>query len=362
MLVPEWLGGVGLGLSNAGPIDATGEKLAFVGRFEHPERVGKDISRVQLRWGTVTKAGGSGLTISLQDVLLGSGSPMRPDDTQDQTVAVANGDAGFASNTWYRSGALSANRTVAHGALLAVVIEYDGSGRLGADAVNVSCMGGLAAAGERANAATMLKTASWAKSNNFPNVVLECSDGTFGTMHGAFPVKDYNQVTATSTGNPKEIGMEFSWPAPIKIDSVITHANIQSGGDIDWVLYDSSDTVLETVVFDQDTDMGNGFNRHGTWPFSGEKTIAKNGLYYLVGKAVNATGFGLSYLDVDNAAHWELHGIGDNAQWVQRNTVGSGAWTKTATRRPIMGFRISSMDDGAGGGGIIFPTGNALVY
>src|SRR5262245_9299830 len=103
-------------------IDATGEEAAFCGRVFFPVRSGtKDVRKVGFRFGAVTKAGGSALTVSLQDVNLGTGPTMQPDETQDQTVAVANADAGFTSNAWYQTGALSADRTVALGELLAVV-------------------------------------------------------------------------------------------------------------------------------------------------------------------------------------------------------------------------------------------------
>jgi hypothetical protein len=129
--------GTAPGFANSLLIDATGEKIAFIGRFWNKDRATKNITKVGFCFGAVTKAGGSGLTVSLQNVNLGAGPPFRPDEIQDQTVAIANGDAAFATNTWYQTAALSTNRTVAFGELLAVVIEYNGAGRLGSDSVVV---------------------------------------------------------------------------------------------------------------------------------------------------------------------------------------------------------------------------------
>jgi len=120
-------------------IDATGEMAAFCGRVWFSARSGtKNLSRVGFRFGAVTKSGGSGLTVSLQDVTLSAGPPMQPDGTQDQTVAIANGNASFASNTWIRTGTFSASRTVTYGDLLAVNVEYDGGGRTNPDSVIVN--------------------------------------------------------------------------------------------------------------------------------------------------------------------------------------------------------------------------------
>src|SRR5687768_5910779 len=87
-------------------IDATGEKQAWCGPVWFQERTGsKQIVRVGFRLATVVKAGGSGLTVSLQNVNTAPAAlnTLQPDETQDQTVAIANGDAGFTSNVWYRT-------------------------------------------------------------------------------------------------------------------------------------------------------------------------------------------------------------------------------------------------------------------
>ena len=100
-----------------GTIDLTGEKYGWTGTVWWKDRsvTSRDIRRARFLFGTVTKASGSALTFSLQNFDLANGPPGRPDGTQDQTVAIANADAGFASNTYYTTGNLSADRTVAFG-------------------------------------------------------------------------------------------------------------------------------------------------------------------------------------------------------------------------------------------------------
>lgn len=172
---------------NSTAIATSTDKHAVCGRVWTPTRGSKNISRVGFRFGSaITKAGGSGLTLSLQDVSLIAGVPMQPDEVQDQTVAIANGDATFAANTWHRSGALSATRTVSPDDLLAVVVEYDGGGRLGADSVTFSCLDNLAASpGANFGQFTdgVKTTGTWqTPTRSQPIVALEFDDGTFGGL------------------------------------------------------------------------------------------------------------------------------------------------------------------------------------
>src|SRR5690348_8383117 len=83
-------------------LNATGQKVAFIGRMMNQARSAKNLTKVGFRFGTVTKTGGSALTVSLQDVDLVNGAPVQPDGTQDQTVAIANADTGFATSTFYK--------------------------------------------------------------------------------------------------------------------------------------------------------------------------------------------------------------------------------------------------------------------
>lgn len=114
-------------------IDATGEKAAFIGRVT---KTG-NIRKAHFWISALTKAGGSAWTASLQDVDLANGPPMRPDGTQDQTAAVSNASAAVG---WYTTPAFSTDRAVTRGDRLAFVLEFDGSGRLGADSLT---LGGL---------------------------------------------------------------------------------------------------------------------------------------------------------------------------------------------------------------------------
>lgn len=355
----EWRRQAAPSLSNTTAIDATGEKLAFVGYFWHPEQIAKDVSRVCFRFGAVTKAGGSGLTISLQNVSLTAG-PMQPDETQDQTVAVANGNAAFAANTWLRSDALSANRTLTPGDLVAIVVEYDGSGRLGADSVTLSC---YAATDNLASqtVATMIKTASWASVNLVPNVILECSDGSFGTLEGAFPVKTVGTVGLQSDTTPDEVALKVTLPFPIGVDGIAYQLNpLSDTSDHEVNLYDSGGSALKTVSVDAHTLAGAGLVRPAQVPFT-EQELTKDATYYYAIKPSSDTQtVTLYYFEVDDANHWKTHPLGTIGTYVERTDA--GAWTETTTRRPAIGFHQSSVANDTGGGAVTAISLNTHVH
>lgn len=235
-------------LNTALTIDATGEIAAYIGPVFFPARTGtKAIRKVHFRFGTVVKAGGSGLTLSLQDV--STSAQARPDEVQDQTYAIANGDAGFTSNVWYTTGNLSADRTVTYGEMLAVVIEYDGSGRLSADSVIITPTNTGAA---QPTTYCALKTGgTWATQNIIPNVILEMSDGTFGTLGVTYlPFTTVAATTYNSGSAIDEYGIKFVPNYPMVVD-LLQAGVIQSNAnqDFDIVLY-SDTTPLATASFD----------------------------------------------------------------------------------------------------------------
>lgn len=326
-------------------IDATGEKAAAIGSVWTPNRGSKNITRIQFPFGAVTKAGGSALTLSLQDV--DTANAFRPDGGADQTVAIANADAAFLSNTWYRSGALSATRTVAFGDLVAVVLEYDGGGRLGADSVVWSQ---LLRSGEvlSRGAGNALFTSSWAIGQH-PVIVLEFDDGTFGTLDGASIAKTLSTLAYKSDSSPDEHALVINPVAPMKVDGFWVSALCAStAADFDIVLYDGT-TPLVTKSFDAHTLFS--IARAFLIESFAEQTLAVGSTYYLALKPSQATATAtLHYFDINHADHRQA--MPGGTQFSYANRVDGGAWANQSTTRiPYMGLRISAVSDGAGGSG-----------
>ena len=332
-------------------IDATGEKIAFCGPMWRKSHTSGNINKVGFLPGTVVSAGGSGIRVSLQDVSLTAG-PMQPDETQDQTVDFLL--SALTSNTWYHTAALSASRTVAFGELLAVVVEFDGGGRLGSDSLILK---NLAVASSASNQSVVnLKTGgSWTIQSCLNNVILEFDDGTFGTMDDGFPVSNLNTLSyKQDTAVADEHALEFQVPVPCKVDgfwAVVVPSS--TAADFDVILYDGTTPMTSgsLSVDAHSVGVASGSMRRMARPFGAEITLAANTTYRLAFKPTQTTAnIVLAYFDVNAANHLQAHGGGTTFCLASR--IDSGAWAApVTTRRPFAGIRVSSMDDASGGSG-----------
>jgi hypothetical protein len=338
------------GITSTAIIDAANEKIAAIGRVYWPGGAGgtKDIRKIGFRFGAVTKTNGSGLTLSLQDVDLTTGPVYQPDGTQDQTYAIANGNAAFATNTWFLSGNLSADRTVNFGDLLATVLEYDGSGYQAGDSVIMS----LLAAGTSISGIS-LYTGSWASIGFAPPILFEFSDGTFGSYFGSMPFSTASNLAYSDSTNPDENGVRIVMPfAAVVSGAMVNLGTVTNTSTYDVVLYDGADNVLASVSVDPNAITAINSYTHNHYLFSTPVTVAAGDVVRLTVKATTAgQNVGIPQIVVDNANHWSARGWGDNNWYATSRNNGAGAWTDTATRRFPMSLIIDQIDDGAGGGG-----------
>lgn len=315
-------------------INATGNKFAYCGPVWFAGRTGtKAIRRVAFRFNAVTKAGGSALTVSLQNVSVAS-SPLQPDETQDQTVAIANGDGTFLSNSWHRTGTFSADRTVAFGEMLAIVFEYDGSGRLGADNFQISRLNNAIAV--HGSSAVTKISGTWAAVNGAPNIVLEFSDGTFGTLAGGFPASAVGTLSFNvGTGGADEYGVEVQFPRDVLVDLANWFMTLASASaDAEFLVY-SGTTVLATVTLDaamRATSVGAMASAVTGNPVA----FSANTTYRIAIRPTTANPVVLTYFDVADAGHMACH-IGGTAWGGLASRLDQGSWAAaTATRRPFL--------------------------
>lgn len=338
-------------------IDATGEKFAWTGQVRfYDGDTSKSINKFHFNPATVTSAGGSGMTLSLQDMDTATGNPPRPDGTADQSCSFLLST--LTTNTWFTSPAFTPNRTVSRGDWLAVVIEYDGSGRLGSDALNFAhnpISNGIVAIPGTGDMA-LFQSGFW--SSNFsggawgqPQCALEFSDGTFGSIgnslpHAFFSGDNFNTSTASD-----EYAMHFQVP----FDCTADGAWIQLGGGgpgnnrgqtID--LYgpgEGSTTSLLTAPVNLDSEF--------TWAaspslrcdvtFPNEVTLTRNTTYYLSCKATTIGNVSNSRFSMYTPAS----GYMDGTALMYQSRRKGGAWTDNTGLRPNMGVRICKIDDGA---------------
>lgn len=328
-------------------MDATGEKVAIIGPVWTPDRTSKSIRKVGFRFGSVTKSGGSGLTLSLQDVDTANGPVARPDETQDQTYAIANADASFAANTWYLTGNLSADRAVDCGDLVAIVFEYDGDGRQGSDTVAISGILTLSASLQSLQSVIVHKTSgNWANQGFLPICLLEFSDGTFGTLGNGLPVSsitfaNFNSGTVAGSGGD-ERAAEFTLPAGVKVDGVWFAAAVGTDADADIILYDSEDNVLASKSIDSNAVRNTGGGIVEVI-FDSEVTLSPNQTYRLALKPTTTNNalaeFSLHY---PVAAYREVTPWGTN--WAYTSRTDGGSWASaTDTKHIACGLRISQI-------------------
>jgi hypothetical protein len=322
-------------------IDASGEKVAWVGQVFTPNRGSKNIQTVGFLPGAITAAGGSNMRLSLQNVDTTTGFPFRPDGTQDQTVDFLI--SAPTASTWYQTGNLSATRTVAHGDLIAVVLEFETFA--GADVFNVQNLSTSSTL--NGNWGLSHFTASWGKINVMPNVVLGFDDGSFGTLSaGAFPFASLTTDTISSSSTPDEVALRFTVPFACKLDGAwIAFSSAAAGRNFDVVLYEGT-SALATVPIDADTTnatAGTVYLVHFA-----EQTLAPSTVYYVAAKPTT-TGNGVAYsYTVSNANHFQAAAGG--TEWHFASRSDAGAWSATTTKRLHAGILVSALHDGAGGG------------
>jgi hypothetical protein len=282
--------------------------------------------------------------VSLQDPS-STANPHQPDEVQDETVAIANGDAGFATDAWYRTDPLSADRTVAFGDLLSAVIEYDGSGRLGADSVILRGVT-AEATGPMHAAGTVLKTGgTWANQTVIPNLVLEFSDGTFGTLAGAFVVTTISSIAYNSGSGADEYALEFSLPFAFGIDAGQGVYTSQTTADHEVVCYDGTTPMTNGTVAIEGNNTLHLAARAAMAQFPGMVSCFANTTYRLALKPTTANNLTLVYFDVADAAHWDCHVGGPD--WALTSRVDGGSWAApTATRRPFLWPVLCAIDNG----------------
>jgi hypothetical protein len=345
-LSPSRLISLAPSFSSALLIDASTEKAAFVGRFSNKDRAAKSIRKVGFRFGAVTKGGSTDIQVSLQDVSLSAGVPYQPDGTADQTVLVGN--ANITANTWVNTGNLSADRSISFGDWLAVVFEY--STFVASDSIVIS---GLGQTGADQEIGSVLNTGSWAAVTVVPNLVLECSDGSFATLAGASPCSAVNTHSyKQDTGSADEYALPFSVPFPCKVDGFsVPIAFAANTSDLDIVLYDGTTAMTGgTVTKDAHTARTTGAN-HLKGTFADAIQLTAGTTYRLAFKPTQTTSTISVYsIDVQQAGHLDCWPGGQNFNYTTRLDLGSWAGA-TTTRRLLAGLRFSHFDDAAGGSG-----------
>jgi hypothetical protein len=350
MLYPDWniTGGTASTVNSTTAITATTHKIAFIGRVFNKDRSSKSITKIGVRTGTVVKAGGADLKLSIQGVSTSGGPPYQPDGTIKGAgnaghVTIATGS--LASAGWNHSGALGANISVTFGELIAVVAESPSWA--GSDSVPLAGITAATSGPWQASGTSYYNAATWAQLSVIPNVILEFTDGTFGTLDNGWPVATFGSQTFHVDSAADEYGLQFSLPFNCKVDGAWFQMTVNSNADFNVLLTDSTGATLTggSVAVDYNTVVAAAATRYLYVTFSQEVELTGNSTYQLSIQPTLTNSVITYYTSVNAAAHLQAMPGGTGFIEVSR-AGGSGVFAATgsSTRRAIGGLRISAFD------------------
>lgn len=332
----------------SGTVNATGNKVAYIGRVWFPNGAygsSKSIRKIGFRFGTVTKSGGSTVRVSLQD--LDSSTvfqPFHPDGTQDQYYDILSSNSSYATNTFIMTGNLTSDRSVVLGETVAVVFEFDPSGRLGSDSFIITSPNVASGFGVTSilNYGVVSGTSggSWTAVGTASGVLFEFSDGTYGTMEDGFPSSAISAASYNSSTNPNERGNRITVPQKCKTNGAFASMGMASfSSNFDICLYNGTTLLASSSIAGYQTR--NTSTNVVSCIFDSEVTLYPSNTYYLSIKPTSANSVSPWYFSVPNASYFSGFDGGTDICYATRN---GGAWTVTTTQRYMMGIFITSIE------------------
>ena len=325
------------------------EEWNFVGRFWSKDHATKNITKVHFRTGAVTLGGSSVFRCGLHAVS-STASPMQPTGTVQQYCTM--NAAAVPANSWVTA-TLNVARTINPGDLLAVVFRFQTY--TAGDSVVFACVLPSAAAYlYNTTGGSTFDGNGFTAQTVTPNLLFECDDGTFATLEGAWPASNITSNSFNSgTAVADEYALAFSLPFPAKADGMWACPYIElNTSNFQVILYDSDGTTaMETVTVDANPIQSNASSRMLVIPFAAERQLNRNTVYRLSIRPTTTNSVTVYSTEVANAAHWTTHPGG--AAFHLHTRLNQGAtWTESPLRRPLMGIRLSALDDAATGGGV----------
>lgn len=342
-------------------LNISGSRIAMIGQFWTPDNQNKVITGVQFRFGTVTKAGGTVMRVSLQNLLTGSaatGSPGQANNTPLDFFYIQNNDTTFATSTWC-TGSLQTGVSMSFGQLFAVVFETSASGLQAGDSIGVAGINNLGSISGNKNGFSYLAKypgsgSLWQASTSYPNVAFQCSDGTNGSFIGGFSLNNFSSVLNIATGsNPNEVGLRIKIPFSCSIDAVAAVILIQNNSSSFNVNFYDGGTDGNSSILLMTSSLNAGMfpttlaQRYTIMPFATESILAPNHIYYATilpqtGSLGSQTQFQL--LNVFNNNLWNINGA--TSESYQASRINGQSWSGSITQRPIMYLRLNQVDDG----------------
>lgn len=314
----------------------SGAKVAFV--FLVPVTGTIDL----VEFFTASSTGTHTDRVSFQDIDTATGLPDGGVD-QFRTLNLAN-------NGWNVPGLITSDgtnggskRSVTKGQLISIVFDYSaytsGSATLRANSSANPLLG-------LAYTATHNGT-SWSMggTNNIPMFVLKYD--TLGYVsNGHEPIYAATAAASTtynSNSATDEIGVRLTLPFACTVDGGA--ALVDSDGDWDLVLYNSSNSAIASASIDKDTRVSNAGYYTRAY-FNTSVSIVAGDTYRLTVKPTTTTS--LTLYEYTYNANGHLVASAAGSSWYKTSRVDAGAFSNSDTSQPIMALSISEIDDGTG--------------
>lgn len=344
-----------LPIINSQPVDAAAEAVIMWGRVYTADGGTHTLdtsgsSSLGWRTGAVTFANaGTTVKVGLATMDAGNGPPARATNaagvvTFSVSKSMTGGGGGVTANAWQEHVPDAGSLSVAHGDLIAFVVQMTARG--GADAVNVQTVN--ASLDNRRPSVTSFASSSYGDLADLPNVVITFSDGTLGTFWGGFVASVSTTTQTWNSGSAtKEYGNVIQLPFPTKVYGLAALAT--GSGDFDLVLYSDplgTPAAEKTLSFDANIASSTSTTVATYELFASPYTLPANTPVAAIMKP-GATNLNSKYLTLNAAAHQALHTGGANCYAVNRAS-GAFAPQNSSKDRFAIGLLVGAFHDAWG--------------
>jgi hypothetical protein len=338
-------------------IDAAGESAAAVGYLQLSTGPGTSKvfssagAKIAFRAGSpiTFNNGGTTLRAGIQDV----GATGLEDGTYDVRGDFVGGTNPITASVINVIPMDTGSKTIAHGDLVAVVIEA--TARSGADSILVS----RTSITSQIPYGTQDTGAGPVKSAALPSMTLLSDDGTAGWFGlDAFAWVHETPTAFANNSTPDEHALLFEVEHPMIVTAAIARlASVGAADDFEFILYTDplgTPTAVTNGTIAQDSDLLGLAGAIWERDFPAALTLAPSTLYALALRPTTTNTITYSRLNF-GSGNGDLRKplIGGTTMRLGTRTNQTGAFSEDATIVPLFGLRATHFDDGAGGGSVV---------
>jgi hypothetical protein len=337
--LPTIFGNISAGHSTS--LTATNQYLGFYGRIGWSDGASsKNLQGVSFRFTTVTKGSGSitTLRVSLQNINTSiSTLPPTPDGIVLRSFTIANDHPNFISNSVIPF--TNFDSVFPINIEQPIYVVFDLPTFTAGDNVTISNVGGGLVTQEG-------RGVHWngtALAGQLPpNLLFRADDGILGTFNTGWAFPFISAATEIAMSQ-NECGLRYKLPYAHKIDGI-------------WFTGRTTDTtpVIDVNIYDGVQSLHNFYAGRGwmigtphlTWlaTFPESPELEADHVYRVVIRGTPNAPL-INVMDVPTNEYFSIFPGGREMHWTQRPIAGTTGWTDNNARRPIMGFRISSLLD-----------------